>query len=93
MKEGQTYAHIAAADEDIGSLINILENECSLIDATDDQGHTPLSLALIRDKLFSAKTLISNGCKVNIGGGHTYVLKKLGAGAHSLSLSLRKPLI
>lgn len=72
MKEGQTYAHIAAADEDIGSLINILENECSLIDATDDQGHTPLSLALIRDKLFSAKTLISNGCKVNIGGGHTY---------------------
>lgn len=64
----KAYSHKAAEREEIGCLISILESDFSLIDAIDDENHTPLSLSILHERFFSAKTLISNGAGVNIGG-------------------------
>jgi hypothetical protein len=45
-------------DEDIGSLVSILEIKYDLINVLDNEGHSPLSLAIMYEKFFSAKTLI-----------------------------------
>jgi ankyrin repeat protein len=62
--------HRAAAEEDIGALVSLLECNFSLINAVDSDNNTPLSLAILQEKFFSSKTLISNGADVNLGGGH-----------------------
>ncbi|EAS00308.2 ankyrin repeat protein (macronuclear) [Tetrahymena thermophila SB210] len=61
-------SHKAAEREEIGCLISILEKEYNLINAIDNDNHTPLSLSILHEKFFSAKTLISNGANVNLGG-------------------------
>ncbi|KAL4503288.1 hypothetical protein ABPG72_000894 [Tetrahymena utriculariae] len=61
-------SHKAAEREEIGCLISVLEKEYNLINAIDNENHTPLSLSILHEKFFSAKTLISNGANVNLGG-------------------------
>jgi len=64
----RSLSHLAAAREEIGCLVSLLENKYSLINSLDSEGHTPLSLSILYEKFFSAKTLISNGADVNLGG-------------------------
>lgn len=69
-ERGKALSHKAAEREEIGCLISLLENDFHLINAIDNDNHTPLSLSIFNDKFFSAKILISNGANVNLGGSN-----------------------
>lgn len=67
--KGRTLLHEAALQEDIGVVRTIISVEPSLMNSLDEDGHTPLSLAIKEEKYFAAKILMFNGTNLNIGGG------------------------
>lgn len=40
-----------------------------MINSLDNEELSPLALALLKEKFFSSRTLLSTGAKVNIGAG------------------------
>ncbi len=61
--------HQAVLNEDIAVLRYLLQNNFSLSEREDTEGHTPLSLAIREEKYFCARILTFSNCNVNRGGG------------------------
>jgi ankyrin repeat protein len=61
--------HCAVANEDLGVLRTLIDNDLSLSSQLDDDGHSPLSLAITEEKYHCAKILLTAGVDVNSGGG------------------------
>ena len=61
--------HIAALEQEIGIVRYLTQKRRELIDLTDQNNQTPLSLAIREEKDLAAKTLILNKANPNIGIG------------------------
>ena len=61
--------HTAVLNEDIAVLRYLLNVNKSLVNQSDSEGHTPLSLAIREEKYYCAKIMVFSNCNLNIGGG------------------------
>jgi ankyrin repeat protein len=74
-RTGKTAAHYCAENQNLNCITRILTSEPRLLNQKDEEGYTPLHLAVIAGNKVVLKYLISKGAHVNAvdNEGHSAV--------------------
>ena len=64
-KRGQNALHYCAENQNLNCIEQIIEADPNLLNQTDEEGYTPLHLAVISGNSAIVKFLISKGANVN----------------------------
>ena len=65
---GKNWMHIAVENENIGVLRQLISKHKHLIDQMDNDGHTPLSLAIKEERYLCSKFLLQANANCVFGG-------------------------